>query len=111
MATTTTWSIQWMQTSTQEINGFNEVVLTVGWNLEGTDGTYTYNIYNTATLTPPQAGDPAFTPYANLTQDQVLGWVWETVNQADVEASVTAQVANLANPPVVQPPLPWATGT
>jgi len=109
MATTTTWSIQWMQTSTQEINGFPEVVLTVGWNLEGTDGTYTSNIYNTASLTPPQAGDPDFTPYADLTQDQVLGWVWESVDKTAAEEAVTQQVANLANPPVVQPPLPWAT--
>ena len=108
MATTTTWSIQWMQTSTQEINGFSEVVLTVGWNLEGTDGTYTSNIYNTATLTPPQAGDPDFTPYANLTQEQVLGWVWESgVDKTAAEEAVTQQVANLANPPVVTPPLPW----
>ena len=109
MATTTTWTIQWMQTSTQEINGFPEVVLTVGWNLEGTDGTYTSNIYNTASLTPPQAGDPDFTPYADLTQDQVLGWVWESVDKTAAEEAVTQQVANLANPPVVQPPLPWAT--
>ena len=106
--TTTTWTIQWMQTSTQEINGFPEVVLTVGWNIEGTDGTYTSNIYNTATLTPPQAGDPDFTPYANLTQEQVLGWAWESVDKTAAEEAVTQQVANLANPPVVQPPLPWA---
>jgi len=108
MATTTTWSIQWMQTSTQEINGFSEVVLTVGWNLEGTDGTYTASNYGTASLTPPQEGDPAFTPYANLTQDQVLGWVWESgVDKTAAEEAVTQQVANLANPPVVTPPLPW----
>ena len=107
---TTTWSIQWMQTSTQEINGFPEVVLTVGWNLEGSDGTYTSNIYSTASLNPPQEGNADFTPYADLTEEQVLGWVWANgVEQAPAEEAVTAQVAALVNPPVVSPPLPWAT--
>ena len=110
MTTTTTWSIQWMQTSTQEINGFPEVVLTVGWNLEGSDGTYTSNIYSTVSLNPPQEGDPDYTPYADLTEEQVLGWVWENgVDKDAAEATVTEQVANLVNPPVVTPPLPWAS--
>jgi hypothetical protein len=45
-----------------------------------------------------------------LTQDQVLGWIWAGgVDKANTEAAVNLQIANLINPPVVQPPLPWVT--
>jgi hypothetical protein len=106
MATTITWSIDWMQASTQEINGFTEVVLSAGWRCTRTDGTYSTSSYGSVSFPEPQTGG-AYTPYADLTLDQVLGWVWESVDKTAAEASVTQQVANLANPPVVQPPLPW----
>jgi hypothetical protein len=51
----------------------------------------------------------AFTPYADLTQDQVLGWVWANgVDKDATEAAVEQQIANAKNPPVVSPALPWA---
>lgn len=110
MSVTTTWVIEYMDTSTQTINGFTEVVLTAGWRCNGEEGAYSVSNYGSSTFTPPQAGDPNFTPYANLTQSQVLQWVWESgVNKTEVEASVTQAVNNLVNPPVVTPPLPWAT--
>lgn len=106
---TTTWFIDWMTASTQTINGFSEVVLSAGWRLTGTDGTYTSSIYNTSTFPEPQQGG-TYTPYADLTEQQVLGWVWENgVDKEAAEASVTAQVEAQANPPVINPPLPWAT--
>jgi hypothetical protein len=108
MATTITWNIDSLSTSTQVINGFSEVVLQAAWRCTGTDGTNTASNYGSVGINEPQPNDPNFIPFAQLTQAEVLGWIWETVNQADVEASVTAQVANLANPPVINLPLPWA---
>lgn len=53
-------------------------------------------------------GDP-FTPYDQLTQDQVLGWCWANgVDKDAVEAQVSSQLEEMLNPPVVAPPLPWA---
>ncbi len=50
-----------------------------------------------------------FTPYADLTQDQVLGWIWANgVDKDATEAAVAQQIANAKNPPVVSPALPWA---
>jgi hypothetical protein len=107
--TTITWIIEYMNTSTQTINGFSEVVLTAGWRCNGTDGTNNATNYGTCSFPEPTTGGQ-FTPYAQLTQSQVLGWCYANgVNQQTTEASVTAQVNNLANPPVTQPPLPWAT--
>jgi hypothetical protein len=40
----------------------------------------------------------------------VLGWVWSSgVNKDATEAAVAGQINNQINPPVIQPPLPWAT--
>jgi hypothetical protein len=109
MSVTNTWIIEWMDVSTQPIAGQNEVVLTAGWRCNGTDGTYNASNYGTCSFPEPTQGGQ-FTPYAQLTQSQVLGWCYENgVNQEATEASVTTQVNNLANPPVTQPSLPWAT--
>lgn len=107
------WAIDWMNTSTQTINGFSEVVVTAGWRCTGTDNStgqnYTASNYGSVSFVEPPAGDPNFVPYAQLTQPIVLGWVWANgVNQAQVEASVAAQVNTLVNPPYAQLPLPWA---
>ena len=112
MAATITWTIQWMQAYPQ-YEGQTDVVISAGWCCTGVDDTdpmYISNIYNTAsfTLNP----DVPFTPYADLTQEQVLGWVWDSgVDQTATEAAVQQQIDNQINPPIVQPPLPWVTPT
>jgi hypothetical protein len=107
----TTWSIDWMQASTHEINGFAEVVLSAGWRCIGIDGALSSSIYSSVSFPQPQEGG-AFTPYADLTLDQVLGWVWDNgVDKDETEASVTAQVEKLVNPPTITPPLPWDNST
>ena len=108
------WSIDWMKTFTQNVNGFPEVVCEVGWRCTGSDNAtptpHTASIYNTQTLVPPPAGDPAFVPYNQLTQATVLGWLWAGgVNQTATQEALDTMIANLANPPVQQPPLPWAS--
>ena len=107
------WSIDWMDTSTQTINGFSEVVVTAGWRCTGTDSStgkdHTISNYGAVSFVKPPAGDPNFVPYADLTLQIVLDWCWSSgVNKTEVEASATQALANLANPPVVQPKLPWA---
>jgi hypothetical protein len=55
------------------------------------------------------AGSP-YTPYDQLTQEQVLGWIWSGgVDKTAAEAQVQAQIDNVMNPPVITPPLPWAS--
>lgn len=111
MSATITWTIQWMNAYPQ-YDGQTDVVISAGWSCNGSqmDGETEYvgSVYNTAsfTLNPEQP----FTPYADLTQEQVLGWVWASgVDQAATEAAVQQQIDNQINPPIVQPPLPWVT--
>jgi hypothetical protein len=109
MAITNTWNIVAMNAYPQH-EGETDVVFTVHWTLTGTDGTYTGSVYGSVGVTYAQ-GSP-FTPYAQLTQDQVIGWVKEALGAeqvANYETNVATQIENQANPPVVTPPLPWAT--
>jgi len=108
MTITNTWAIVQMD-AYPEADGETDVVFNVHWTLTGTDGTYTGSVYGTQALTL----DPEnpFTPYADLTQDMVLGWVKDAMGAEQVatyEGSVAQQIADQIAPPVVTPPLPWA---
>ena len=104
MTTTTNWTVTAMDCYPQE-DGNTDVVFTVHWTCAGTDGTYNASIYSTCSV--PGPGTP-FTPYADLTQEQVLGWIWANgVSKDATEAAVDQQIQNQVNPPVVTPPLPW----
>ena len=105
MATTYIWTVTAMDCYPQE-GGDTDVVFTVHWTCAGTDGAYNASIYNTCNVPFTQG---TFTPYADLTQDQVLGWIWANgVDKTATEAAVAQQIENQVNPPVVTPPLPWA---
>jgi hypothetical protein len=108
MANTYTWLVKAMNCAAQEGNK-TDVVMTIHWRLNGTDGTYNATVYGSVGVTYDPA-DP-FTPYDQLTQDQVIGWTKGALGADrvdELEANIDAQLANLANPPVVTPPLPWA---
>lgn len=106
MATTFTWTIQYMKCEPTE-GAYTDVVIVAGWNCLGTDGTYGSSVYGACSFPAPSG---TFTPYDQLTQDQVLGWCWANgVNKTETEASVQAQVTSQSNNPVVTPPLPWST--
>ena len=105
--TTITWVIERLDCVPQTAEGADYVV-TAYWRCSGVDGDYNGTVY--ATTSFPVVQGPSFTPYADLTQDQVLGWIWANgVDKAATEAAVEQQIQNQINPPIVTPPLPWAT--
>ena len=104
--TTITWTVTAMDCYPQEDN-LTDVVFNVHWTCSGVDGEYNGSVYSTCSV--PLSGEGTFTPYSQLTQSQVLGWIWANgVDQTATEAAVNQQIANQINPPVVTPPLPWA---
>lgn len=104
-----TWIIEWMQTTPTTATP-PEYVIQCGWRCTGTDGDYIGTVYSTCSFAQAAETDGSYTPYADLTQDQVLGWCWAAgVDKEATEAAVTAQIENQKNPPVIQPPLPWTT--
>ena len=107
MAITNTWGVVQMDAYPAH-DGETDVVFQVHWTLTATDGTYTGYVYGSVGVSL----DPAspFTPYADLTEAQVIGWVQAAMGTEQVdayEANVAQQIADQVNPPVVTPPLPW----
>ena len=110
MAITNTWAVVQMD-AYPEYEGEPDVVFTVHWTLNGTDGTYAGSVYGSQGITLIEGA--TFTPYADLTQAQVIGWVQDALGAEQVasyEANVAQQINDQIDPPVVTPPLPWAQG-
>ena len=108
MSITTTWVIEQMNCyPTYESQ--TDVVFNVAWRANATDGTYNATSYGTVGITYV-AGSP-YTPFADLTQAQVVGWVQAALGQEQVDAidaGLATNIANQVNPPTVTPPLPWS---
>jgi len=88
------------------IEGSNpDVVITADWRCNGTQDQYSGTCYGSCSFQPPS---DEFTPYEDLTQEQVLGWCYENgVDKTAIEANVTQQINDQIDPPVVTLPLPW----
>jgi hypothetical protein len=82
-----------------------DVVITADWRCNGSQDQYSGTCYGSASFFPPTEN---FTPYEDLTEQQVLGWCFSNgVNKTAIEANVSAQIENQINPPIIAPPLPW----
>jgi len=93
-----TWTIT--QLDRQTSNGF---VTTAHWTASAVDGDYSASTYSTSSWAD---GTPT-TPYADLTQATVLGWIWANgVDKTEVEASLQAQIDAQKNP-VSATGVPW----
>ena len=108
------WVIEWMQCKPTE-GTLTDVVVTAGWRCNGTQSNgatemptlYNATAYSTCSFPMPEG---TFTPYADLMQQQVLDWCYANgVDKTATEAAIQANIDNQINPPIVQPPLPWAT--
>jgi len=82
-----------------------DVVITADWRCNGTQDQYSGTCYGSCSFQPP-AGE--FTPYDELTEQQVLDWCYANgVDKTAIEANVSLQIENQIDPPVVTLPLPW----
>lgn len=92
------WNVVNMERKTD--NGF---VVTVHYTVNAVDGEVTASTYGTVGYT--QEADN-FTPFEQLTKDQVVGWVQTSLDKDAVEASLASQSEALKNP-VQESGLPW----
>jgi hypothetical protein len=107
MATTYTWAVVQMD-AYPEADGDTDVVFNVHWTLTGEEAGFSGSVYGAQGVTVDP--DAPFTPYADLTEEQVIGWVQDSMGEervAALEANVTQQINDQVAPPVVTPPLPW----
>jgi hypothetical protein len=105
---TYSWDITALN-SYPEYMGNQDVVFTIFATYTGTDGTYSSSINISQALILDSDG--TFTPYADLTEQQVLGWLLAalTPEQIDqMQSKITTQIIADNQPPFVQLPLPWS---
>lgn len=108
MAITNTWAVVQMDCYPKYNNETN-VIFNVHWTLIGVDGVYRGIIHGAQAISLNP--DVTLTAYAELTQEQVIGWVKDALGKDQVtvlENNVEQQIADQINPPVVNPPLPWS---
>jgi hypothetical protein len=91
---------------TKPVEGSNtDVVITADWRCNGSQDSFSGTCYGSCSFAAPSG---SFTPYPDLTQDQVLGWCYANgVDKSAIEANVSLQIQNQIDPPVVSLPLPW----
>ena len=113
MAITTTWTVNDM-TRLDADGG----VITVYWQCVASDGTYSATEAGKLACNPDPTA-PGFIPYADLTQDDVLAWVYASLStgeetpaeaKARVEADRSAKVqAQIDRANTQAGGVPWAT--
>jgi len=79
-------------------------VVTVHYNVSATEDEYTASTYGTVSFT--EQPDETYTPYADLTQEMVTGWVQDALGKDTVEESLATQIDALKNPTQVSG-TPW----
>ena len=84
-----------------------DVVVNVNYLVTGVDGANTADIGFSQQFTIQQG--EAFTPYAQLTEAQVVGWA-DPQTVSNMQACVQGQIDSMINPPVspTSQALPWS---
>ena len=95
---TSTWTISQLDRQTSD-----GLVTTAHWQATAVDGEHSASIYSTCSWPD---GTPTV-PYADLTQEQVLGWIWASgIDKNAIEANLADQI-ELKKNPVSATGLPW----
>jgi len=108
MTITNTWNV--IQLDTQPSAGkLSDYVVTVHWTLSASDGDHIGSVYGTVSFNV-DSSKPKYTDFSNLTLDEVLAWVHDSLGSdqiAALKANVATQIEAQINPTIVTPPLPW----
>ena len=98
MATEFKWSIGTLERKLDD--GF---VVTVHWRASATDGDYSASTYGTVGYTQ---SEESFTPFDELTEETVIGWVQNSLDKDEIEANLASQI-EAAKAPATVAGLPW----
>jgi hypothetical protein len=106
--TTFVWTINALSTVPQ-VDGQSDVVVYATYTVTGTENGIVVSIRDMQQFTYTGG---AFTPFDQLTEDQVVGWVQAALTQQGIDnlyAAIQGRILYIANPPPVpaDQPLPW----
>lgn len=108
MSNTYTWVISQLECYPQH-EGQTDVVFQIHWRRQATDGTHFADVYGSQSVTLEP--DAPFTPYADLTEAQVIGWLEAAFGEEQLASQVAAldkQIEDQINPPILRMPNPWS---
>lgn len=100
MTATITWKI-----SQLERNAADGGVTVAHWAASAVEGDCSASSYGTVGFTPDPTA-PGFKPYEQLTEADVLAWVWGSVDKDAAEASLLQQI-EAQKAPVTLTGTPW----
>lgn len=111
MAVTYFWTINPLN-AYPTASGETDVVFTAHWQLHAQEiaNEVTWSASSIGTAPIPLHSGSAFTPFEQLTLDQVTGWVTESLGTGSVEAmkeGLAQQIAYQINPPILVLQSPW----
>lgn len=93
-----------------EHEGLKDVVMVVHWRVfNGEVNNIPISVFGAQHI-PFDATKP-FTDFSELTEAQVLDWLWDAMGadkKAEIEAAAEQAKQDILTPAVVKPPLPWA---
>jgi len=94
------WTIANLERSTAD-----DGVTIAHWRVTMEDGEYSASNYGTCGFTPDPSS-PDFVAFDDLTEADVLEWVYASVDKDEVEARLAADIESQKNPTVLTG-LPW----
>ena len=102
-----TWTIAALEYATEE-NSLNKVVKTVHWRYKGTDETsgISYELFGAQAMDEPNTA--VYIPYDKLTEATVVSWLEKKLDVTSFQASITAEIEKIKNPPIVIDHNPFA---
>jgi hypothetical protein len=105
---TITWKVDSLEAKVSE-NGLSNVISTIHWRANGTDGQNFATRYGSVAVGSP--APESFTPYDHLDEVTVVNWVLEALGEEkvnEIEAGISGELAALSSPSTITPALPWA---
>jgi hypothetical protein len=108
METNYKWIINLMQCKEQD-GDLQNVVIKVNWIREAsaTKNDIEYKITMPGTQEFTQVDSSNFTPYDQLTYEQVCGWLDGSIDVTMIDNSLNNQLDLIVNPPLISLPVPW----
>ena len=97
-----TWTIANLEYN----NDADKGVVVAHWRVTEEDGDYTASSYGTASFEPDASAD-GYVAYDSLTEETVIGWVKDSLDAAEIEAGLTANI-EAQKAPATLAGMPWA---
>jgi hypothetical protein len=95
MATTYNWVISDLNAKIQA-GELSNVIETIHWRYQATDGEHTADVYGSVGLDAPEAG--SFIAAEQLTKETVISWLEAKLDVDALKAGLDAQLELMSNP-------------